>query len=162
MNMDKIDGFRDQYRFLSNFYPCVVEVNGIVYPTAEHAYQAAKSPNHNDRLAISKLPKPGDAKRYGRVISIRSDWGQVKYATMLFILWQKFKNEPFKSLLVNTCPLQLIEGNTWHDNIWGDCSCPRCRNITGQDLLGKALMDIRDRLGNESRQQLPLVLDGLL
>ena len=38
----------------------------------------------------------------------------------------------------------LIEGNHWHDNRWGDCTCERCSAKEGQNWLGKILMEIRD------------------
>jgi len=41
--MDTIDRFRRGYRFLSNFHPCEVEMDGETYPSVEHAYQTAKS-----------------------------------------------------------------------------------------------------------------------
>lgn len=40
-----IDRFSGEYRFLSNFYLAEVELDGEVYPTVEHAFQAAKSPD---------------------------------------------------------------------------------------------------------------------
>lgn len=40
-----IDSFRGQYRFLSNFFPALCNYEGIVYPTVEHGYQAAKTLN---------------------------------------------------------------------------------------------------------------------
>ena len=39
---------------------------------------------------------------------------------------------------------ELIEGNTWSDNFWGDCHCPKCRGIKGENNLGKLLMKIRE------------------
>ena len=38
-----IDSFQGEYRFLSNFWPCVVEYEGTEYPSVENAYQAAKT-----------------------------------------------------------------------------------------------------------------------
>src|SRR6185369_8674281 len=39
----KILEFQGDNRFLSNFFPAEVIYEGITYPTAEHAYQAAKT-----------------------------------------------------------------------------------------------------------------------
>jgi len=59
----------------------------------------------------------------------------------------KFKqNSELLKLLIATKPHDLIEGNYWHDNIWGDCLCSRCKNIKGQNLLGKILMEVREEL----------------
>ena len=43
MTENVIDSFVGEYYFLSNFYPCSIEHDGLRYPSSEHAYQAAKS-----------------------------------------------------------------------------------------------------------------------
>lgn len=50
-----IDEFTGDYMFLSNFsrWPCYYD--GIIYPTSEHAFQAAKSLDYGERLNISTL-----------------------------------------------------------------------------------------------------------
>lgn len=54
------------------------------------------------------------------------------------------QNVQLLNWLMLTGEEQLLENTTgWHDNTWGDCSCPKCKNITGQNLLGKALMEVR-------------------
>src|SRR4051812_21328901 len=45
----RIAEFQGEYRFLSNFWPATVEFEGIRYPTAEHAYQAAKTLDAKER-----------------------------------------------------------------------------------------------------------------
>jgi hypothetical protein len=39
----------------------------------------------------------------------------------------------------------LIEGNWWHDNFYGSCTCNKCVN-KGENNLGKILMKIREEL----------------
>lgn len=144
--MPVIDSFRGKFRFLSNFYLADVSYEGVVYPSSENAYQASKSISHIERLKISKLKKPGEAKRAGKVVRMRDDWEIVKYNVMLEILRKKFSRPDLANSLMSTKPHELIEGNMWHDNIWGDCYCLKCRYIIGQNLLGKALMQVRDEL----------------
>ena len=48
--ISKIESFHDEYRFLSNFWPVLIDYEGIVYPTSEHAFQAAKTLIDEDRL----------------------------------------------------------------------------------------------------------------
>ena len=60
---DKIESFSGVFRFLSNFYPAPVHYEGIDYPTSEHAFQAAKTVDKNQRLNIAMLETPGEAKR---------------------------------------------------------------------------------------------------
>ena len=64
----------------------------------------------------------------------------------------KFRqNRDARQILLSTNDAILIEGNTWHDNTWGDCSCgdrPECKK-PGLNLLGKALMLVRKELQDE-------------
>jgi len=56
-----IDDFRGPYRWLSNFEPSPVEFDGVIYPTVEHAYQAAKneSPLYRKHI-LERLLATGD------------------------------------------------------------------------------------------------------
>ena len=133
--------FRGRYRFLSNFYPAIVNLDSIPYPTVEHAFQAAKTIDVQHRERIRKCNKPGDAKRLGRRVPLRSDWEQVKLYVMLNLLRQKFSQTEFlKTQLLATGEAQLIEGNTWNDFFWGECMG------TGENHLGKLLMRVRQEL----------------
>lgn len=71
--MAKIDSFSGEYDFLSNFYSQEITYDGIKYPTNEHAFQAAKTLDLAKRQAIAKLATPGQAKRAGRKVLLRSD-----------------------------------------------------------------------------------------
>ena len=48
-----IDLFREEYEFLSNFYPAKMEYEGIIYRNAEAAYQAQKCKFPKDRVVSS-------------------------------------------------------------------------------------------------------------
>ena len=50
-------------------------------------------------------------------------------------------------LLLATGDAELVEGNSWHDNDWGDCWCDRCVEVLGANMLGVILMEVRGRLG---------------
>ena len=50
-----------------------------------------------------------------------------------------------KKQLLETGDEELIEGNRWHDNVFGSCFCPKCGD-KGQNMLGKLLMELRDKL----------------
>lgn len=50
-----IDSFRDEYFFLSNFYPVEIKLDGIVYPNAEAAFQAQKTLDVEERRKFSML-----------------------------------------------------------------------------------------------------------
>jgi len=132
--------FNGKYRFLSNFYPCTIEFEGITYPSTEHAYQAAKTTNDIIRKRMSHLHSPGEAKREGNKVTLRPDWEAVKDNIMLTLLRIKFKIPELKTKLIDTGEEELIEGNYWGDRYWGVCGG------TGKNMLGKLLMQVRNEI----------------
>lgn len=154
-----IDQFRGRYEFLSNFYPTPIHYDGITYPSAEHAYQAAKCLDDSSilntaigawtlaatglelKFAIAMEPSSGKAKRMGRLLPLRPDWEQVKLDIMLQIVTLKFKDEHLAAMLKRTAPCILIEGNNWGDTYWGVDVAKG-----GLNMLGKVLMHVRDNL----------------
>lgn len=98
-----IDSFSGQYRFLSNFYPSVIDYEGFEYPTVEHAFQAAKTYDLNERRRIAASATPGDAKRRGRKVKLRDDWETVCRDVMLELIREKF-SIPF---LTHSLPARL-------------------------------------------------------
>lgn len=141
VTINKFDG---EFAFLSNFYPSEIEYEGIKFPTVEHAFQAAKTLSHYERQMISEAGTPGSAKAMGRKVQLRSNWEEIKDDIMKICLKQKFKHSILCRLLLSTGNAELIEGNYWHDNHFGNCYCEKCKNIIGQNILGKLLMEIRD------------------
>ena len=136
-----IDSFQGEYRFLSNFYPAQVIFEGITYPTAEHAYQAAKSLDPNDRKEIAAAPSPAEAKRAGRALKLRNDWETAKFDVMERVVRDKFtRNAELRDRLLATGDAELIEGNTWGDRIWG------VYQGEGENHLGRILMNVRGEL----------------
>lgn len=126
--------------FLSNFYRSPIVVDGIKYPTVEHAFQAQKSENHGDRLEISLLKTPTEAKIAGRRVKLRPDWEQVKIGAMRECLLAKFSDPTLMVQLLAIDDEEIVEWNTWGDTVWGMC----VRSGKGQNLLGKLLTEIRN------------------
>lgn len=135
--------FKDEFRFLSNFYYCSFTWNGFNWSSSEAAYQAAKSLDYSDWIYISQL-SPSQSKKYGKQIKLREDWETIKYKIMYQIVYSKFsQNELLKSRLKSTKNAILEEGNNWGDKIWG--VCPPGSGI-GQNALGNILMLVRGEL----------------
>ncbi len=131
------------YKCFSNFYPIETTYEGMTYDSAEAAFQAAKCINNLERQQFTHMT-PLQAKRIGRHVCLRPDWEDIKYQVMLDICTIKFSDPILHDILKNTGNAIIIEDTTaWHDNIWGDCQCPRCKNIPGKNLLGKVLMEVR-------------------
>jgi len=139
-----IKSFTGEYRFLSNFYPAVVVLDGKEYPTVEHAYQAAKTADEAEREKIRLAASPVQAKRLGKVVSLRSDWDAVKLQIMEDLLRQKFSIPHLKDKLLSTGDKELVEGNWWGDTFWG------VYEGEGENHLGRLLMKIRDELRKEA------------
>jgi len=142
---DIITGFHSEYDFLSNFYLCPVALDGIDYPSIEHAFQAAKTDNPAERYQIQIASSPGEAKRLGRRVNLRDDWETVKLDIMLDMLRQKFTRQTeLGQLLMATGDAELIEGNTWNDRFWG--AVLKDEHWIGQNHLGRLLMQVRAEL----------------
>lgn len=161
--MVSITKFDGQYEFLSNFYNCNVKYDGIYYPHTESAFQAQKTLNIHIREEFARaMLTPGQAKRAGKgrpfkslsgeelKIELRSDWEKVKNSIMYEVVRVKFEqNLGLRERLLATGDAQLIEGNHWHDNYWGNCKCEACKNIVGFNQLGKTLMRLRTEFRGE-------------
>lgn len=142
-----IDSFRGRYAFLSNFYRCRFKDHvGTTYRTAEHYYQSRKTFDKRWRNMIINATTPKEAKLLGNRAPLRDDWERRKVDVMRETLILKFMDGRLEDKLLETGERELVEGNWWHDNIWGDCRCERCYDIEGSNLLGKLLMEERERI----------------
>lgn len=138
----KIDSFRGDYRWLSNFHEAPVEDDGLVFRTTEAAYQAAKRYDDPEfRLKVQGFKWAGDAMKYGRSLPITTQfWHEtVKFVVMYKLNLQKFTEHPdLKEKLLATGEAHLEEGNGWGDTTWGTV------NGVGKNHLGRILMQVRD------------------
>ena len=141
--------FTDKYKFLSSFYEIKLIILGREYNSVEHAYQAFKTKNLAEHEWIRNAPTPEKAKSFGKKIKVRKDWDDLKYNVMLKLVRLKFKNEDLRNMLIETDNEKLKENNYWHDNIWGNCTCKKCKDIEGKNWLGNILMDVRDEIKDE-------------
>lgn len=141
-----ISGFDGPYRFLSNFYVAPMTWRGRTAPSSEHHYNAAKTFDPVQVDAVYAPSHPGAAKAVGRKVTLRPDWESIKFEVMRQVLEAKFLDPALRQKLLDTGDALLIETNTWHDQIWGDCSCPAHREWPGRNMLGQTLMRLRASL----------------
>lgn len=143
VQMKKIDYFgtgsdAGERSFLSNFYPSPIVIHDLIYPTVEHAYQAAKTTDLTEREAIRTAPTPHRAKKLGRDAHMTSDWEERKLLVMRRCLALKFAPDTeLAQKLLDTGDIFLEEGNSWGDKIWGTYKGE------GQNWLGWLLMSQR-------------------
>lgn len=128
--------FKNEYRWLSNFAPVKVELDGVVYPSVENAYQAGKTLDEAMRKQFVGI-NAYEAKQLGKRVVMRPDWDQVKLLLMTELCRQKYNQEPYRSKLIATGDQEIQEGNWWGDTYWGVC-----RGV-GHNHLGKIIMHLR-------------------
>lgn len=142
MSMD-IKGFSGKYRFLSNFYPSKIILDGLEYAHVEAAFQAAKTDDPSARRRIREVAKPGEAKRLGQKVKLREGWDKMRIQVMEDLVRQKFTvHKDLQEKLLATGDAYLEETNTWNDKFWGVC------RAHGENHLGKILMKVRKELSS--------------
>lgn len=139
MDNNRITQFQGEYRWLSNFYQSQIELRGVVFPSAEAAYQASKVINCALDSVFCKLT-PGQAKKVGKYVRMREDWDEVKFEIMDMVLRIKFQDKDLRARLLATGDAELYEGNSWGDKLWG----VDWQTLEGENKLGKLLMKLRD------------------
>lgn len=137
---DGIFGFFKDHRFLSNFYLCPIFYNGDYYQSNEHAYQAAKTHDPDEKRGIKNAATPNDARKLGSKCTIREDWETVKFQVMEDVNRLKFADPELRKMLLETGDKYLEETNWWCDKVWGTFKGE------GQNNLGKILMKIRQEI----------------
>lgn len=140
----------------SNWYGCTFTIDGIEYNCSEQAYMYAKAIHFGDTdtaFEIMREGAPNLQKALGKLVKNYDDaeWSRVRYNKMVEILRVKFKIPELRKLLKLTLNRVIVEASP-HDNIWGvglselDSRIYDEKNWTGQNLLGKTLMEVRDEL----------------
>jgi len=137
----------EPYGEFSNFSPHPIQLNGLMWPTTEHYFQAQKFPGTAHEEEIRLTASPMIAARLGRVRSkpLRADWEQVKEVVMKEALYAKFTQHPeLCALLLSTEDAELIE-HTTNDSYWGDGE-----DGSGRNRLGFLLTEL---CGNLNRKK---------
>lgn len=146
MNNENIAGFilKDWYAF-DNFAPFQVEWRGKLYPTSEHAYQAAHFIDNNPDLAeeIRHCRSPKQAQDYANENTDKDDpdWKDKKLSIMEEIVRCKLNQHQYiRELLLSTGDKTIVEMND-KDEFWG-----WGKSHNAQNNLGKIWMKLRDEL----------------
>ena len=141
----------------SQWWPCQFEVDGVEYNCAEQYMMAAKARTFGDSETLEKIlasDKPKIIKKLGREVRGFDErtWDAVKFDAVVDGNMAKFSQNPeLKSFLLSTGDAELVEASPV-DRIWGVGlaeGSPLIRDKSkweGQNLLGKALMKVRDAL----------------
>lgn len=142
-NDTMIQRFEKEYKWLSNFAEVPIVFEEATYPSVEHAYMAAKNEDREWKdLCADSSCSAAQIKRLGKTVELIPDWDTVRLEVMKWCLKQKFKQEPFRTLLLDTGDQNIQEGNYWGDKYWGIC----LKTGIGENHLGRIIMNIRDEL----------------
>ncbi|SMB94346.1 NADAR family protein [Deinococcus hopiensis] len=139
----------------SNFHPSVFTEAGVTYRWAEQYLMARKAQLFGDgerRSAILAACTPAECKALGRRVTPYDDavWTRERHGVALDMLRLKFGQNPgLRAFLLETGDAELVEAAPT-DRIWGigfsESGAEANRHAWGENLLGKALMDVRTEL----------------
>jgi ribA/ribD-fused uncharacterized protein len=138
----------EEYGCFSNFAWYPIKPKGKIWLTSEHYFQAQKfaGSKHEEAIRLTESPKAAAKMGRDRRKSLRSDWEVVKDDIMREAVFAKFtQHAELREVLLSTGEAILVE-HTASDCYWGDCG-----NGQGKNMLGRILMEVRDRLKTQSK-----------
>ena len=139
--MRSISGFIGPRSWLSNTHMVTLLADGILYPSAEHAFLASRTNDPGLRRDIAQALSITHAGRLIRNLKINPEWRQTSTAIMLEILRAKFSDPALAAELVDTGTVPLINLNYWGDRHWG--AEAEGTVLHGGNRLGQCLMQVR-------------------
>lgn len=140
----------------SNWHPSefVDKDYAIMFANTEQAFMYRKAKQFNDNETARKMlltPNPREVKKLGRLVKGYDDakWAEVRYDIMVTLNLWKFQDNPeFKEELLATGDKIIVEASPY-DVVWGvglgedDPLILDEKNWKGENLLGKAIMEVR-------------------
>jgi ribA/ribD-fused uncharacterized protein len=143
-----INFYTPKFYVFNNFSAHAIEFRGKLYPTAEHAYQAAKCTDPEGQGAIRQARSPLQAKRLANETCKAArdpDWGNKRLEVVEEILRTKLAQHPEAQEALRESGDEEIVEDSPIDYFWGAGA-----DGTGQNMFGKLWMKIRDE-GNQAQ-----------
>ena len=137
------DTQENPYGCFTNFSRHGFELDGDWWTTSEHYFQAQKFAGTPQAEEVRQLPTPREAFNLARDLKhlVRPDWSNVRDSVMLKAVERKFEsNADIRTILLSTGDALLVE-NSPGDSYWG-CGA----DGKGKNMLGKILMEVREKL----------------
>lgn len=144
------------YYEFTNFFASPINVDGKVWPTSEHYFQAQKyasNPGLQERIRRAATPREAFniTREPGNDRFKDPNWDNSRYQAMLKAVRAKFnQNQNLRKLLLDTGNAVLVENAGANDAVWGAGA-----DFRGTNHLGRILMHVRDEL--RAGQQRPYV-----
>ena len=144
--MIRIPYYETSHFVFSNFSPHSVKRDGVVYPTAEHAYHAAKFDDEKIKDEIRQAGSPLEAYDLGKKYKAqrKPNWDEIKVNELYNIVKEKTtQHQEVKSALLATGTEEIVEENP-NDDFWGSG-----QDGNGQNHMGKIIMKIRNEVKSQ-------------
>ncbi len=147
---------KEDFGGLSNMasgYP--LQINGIRILTTEALYQACRFPHMPEvqrEIIGQHSPMTAKMKSKPHRKDSRPDWDDVRYKVMRWCLRVKLAQnyEEFGRLLLATRDRPIVEQSR-KDDYWGAKLTDETGNtLIGQNVLGRLLMELREKLKNDT------------
>ena len=155
---------KEAFGGLSNMasgYP--LEINRVRILTSEALYQACRFPHFPEiQQDIIQQRSPIAAKMKSKFHhkNVRSDWEEVRYKVMRWCLRVKLAQHhaAFGGLLLATRDRPIVEQSR-KDDYWGAKPSDETGDtLIGQNVLGRLLMELREKFRNDAEGSLKTVL----
>ena len=148
----------EEWGVFCNFYATPIVVDGVAFKNAEQVFQLMKFTDPeiirriwnditaNDKICYEvKLTVKSYEKAYRR-----PDWGSMILDALKFALMRKYEQcELFRTELERSCGRFIVEDQTTFQkeqpDCWGVKPAVDGVNFTGPNVLGRLLMELRDR-----------------
>lgn len=137
---------KGEFACFSNFSIYPLMYDGVLWPTTEHAYQAAKFDDQKTKDEILNAGSPLEAFNIGRDSKniLRKDWYEKRAIVMESIVREKIKQYPeVYEMLIKTGDREIVEASPI-DPFWGWGSDEK-----GENNMGKIWMKLRSEIMNK-------------
>ena len=149
----------DEWGILGNMHRSPIVVDGVTFPTGEHLFQIMKFSDTGIRQALLSDTNPMTMKRfkvkkYERLGMARPDWGEFLVDSLKFCLTRKYEqDDSFRAELERSRGLSILEDETNRQkgkaaDSYGAVLSADGRSYVGPNLLGRLLMELRDKDGH--------------
>lgn len=146
--------FQGEYSPLSNFFPAkITDSTGMVYESAEQAFQYRKAKAHGSHSLANKIistRSPYKAKKLGNKVQTKKAWIQKENDVMSDILLAKFtQNKNIGKYLTSLVGRQFHEATSdrkWAVGVDLSSKALSSEDWKGNDVLGQLLEATRDTL----------------
>lgn len=145
MNLTSVCFYKPNEAFglLTNFARLPIEVDGKIWPTTEHYFQAQKFHDeaYRERIRTAETPRLAADLGRSRNVPLRPDWEEIKDDVMRRAIAEKVRQHPAVQEVLRSTGTSLLVEHSPIDSYWGDGG-----DGSGKNMLGKILMEARAAL----------------